>query len=59
VIANPASNGVVSEADLDAVARSIGSAYAHADYVGSLVLPQGDEARPTAWQHVPDEWFPW
>jgi len=53
------SNGVVSEADLDAVARNIASAYAHADYVGSLVLPQGDRARPTAWQHVPDEWFPW
>jgi hypothetical protein len=39
--------------------RRIGSAYAHADYVGSLVLPEGDRARPTAWQTVAGEWFPW
>jgi hypothetical protein len=42
------SNGVASEADLDAIARSLDSAYSHADYVGSLVLPEGDRARPTA-----------
>ena len=53
------SNGVVTEADLDGIERSIASAYAHADYVGSLVLPEGDRARPTAWQKVPGEWFPW
>jgi hypothetical protein len=53
------SNGVVTEADLDAVARNIASAYAHADYVGSLVLPEGDRARPTAWQTMPGDWFPW
>jgi hypothetical protein len=53
------SNGVVDEADLDRIARSIGSVYEHADVVGSLVLPEGDPRRPTAWQRVPGEWFPW
>ena len=53
------SNGVVSEADLDGIARSIGGVLEHADYVGSLVVPAGDPRRPTAWQSVPNEWFPW
>ena len=53
------SNGVVSEADLDGIARSVGGVYEHADFVGSLVLPEGDPRRPTAWQKVPNEWFPW
>jgi len=53
------SNGVVSEADLDGIAKSIGGVYEHADFVGSLVLPEGDPRRPTAWQKVPGEWFPW
>jgi hypothetical protein len=53
------SNGVVSEADLDGIARSIGSVYEHADFVGSLVMPDGDPRRPTAWQKIPNEWFPW
>ena len=53
------SNGVVSEIDLDSIARSIGSVYEHADFVGSLVMPEGDPRRPTAWQKVPREWFPW
>lgn len=53
------SNGVVSEADLDGIAKSIGSVYEHADFVGSLVMPEGDPRRPTAWQKVPNEWFPW
>jgi hypothetical protein len=53
------SNGVVSEADLDAIATSIGSVYEHADFVGSLVVPEGDPRRPTAWQKIPGEWFPW
>lgn len=53
------SNGVVSEADLDGLSKSIGSVYEHADFVGSLVLPEGDPRRPTAWQKVPGEWFPW
>jgi hypothetical protein len=51
--------GVVREADLDAIARSIRSAYEHADFVGSLVVPEGDPQRPTAWQTIPSEWFPW
>jgi hypothetical protein len=53
------SNGVVSEADLDGLSKSIGSVYEHADFVGSLVLPEGDPRRPTAWQKIPGEWFPW
>jgi hypothetical protein len=53
------SNGVVAESDLDGIARSIGDVYEHADFVGSLVVPQGDPMRPTAWQKMPDEWFPW
>jgi hypothetical protein len=53
------SNGVASDSDLDSIARSIGSVYEHADFVGSLVLPDGDPRRPTAWQRVPHEWFPW
>jgi hypothetical protein len=53
------SNGAVSDIDLDSIARSIGSVYEHADTVGSLVMPDGDPRRPTAWQKVPHEWFPW
>ena len=53
------SNGVVSDTDLDSIARSIGSVYEHAEFVGSLVLPEGDPRRPTAWQKIPHEWFPW
>ena len=53
------SNGVVDEKDLDLVAKNIGSVYEHADFVGSLVIPEGDPLRPTEWQTVPAEWFPW
>lgn len=53
------SNGAVSDIDLDSISRSIGSVYEHADAVGSLVMPDGDPRRPTAWQTVPHEWFPW
>ena len=53
------SNGVVNEADLDGIAKSIGSVYEHAVFVGSLVLPEDDTRRPTAWQKMPREWFPW
>jgi hypothetical protein len=53
------SNGVADEKDLDAIARSIGSVYEHAEFVGSLVVPDGDPRRPTAWQKIPGEWFPW
>ncbi len=53
------SNGVVSEKDLDGIAKSIGGVYEHADFVGSLVIPDGDPRRPTEWQKIPGEWFPW
>lgn len=53
------SNGVVSDDDLDKIQRTIDGVYEHADAVGSLVLPQDDRRRPTAWQTVPNEWFPW
>lgn len=53
------SNGVVSDIDLDSISRSLGSVYEHAEFVGSLVLPEGDSRRPTAWQRMPREWFPW
>ncbi|MBX3130271.1 MAG: hypothetical protein KF718_26370 [Polyangiaceae bacterium] len=53
------SNGVVSDADLDGIAKSIGSVYEHADFVGSLVIPEGDPRRPTEWQRMPRQWFPW
>ncbi len=41
------SNGVVSEADLEAAAAQIERVYADADYTGSLVI--GSQDRPTAW----------
>ena len=53
------SNGVASDVDLDSISKSIGSVYEHAEFVGSLVLPENDSRRPTAWQKVPHEWFPW
>ncbi len=53
------SNGVVGNEELDLIRKTIGDVYKHADAVGSLVVPQGDKARPTAWEKVPGEWFPW
>jgi hypothetical protein len=53
------SNGVADGADLDAIASTIGSVYEHAEFVGSLVIPEGDPARPTEWQRIPSEWFRW
>jgi hypothetical protein len=53
------SNGVVDERDLDQIASTIGSVYEHADYVGSLVIPENDTMRPTEWQRMPREWFRW
>lgn len=53
------SNGVADGKDLDAIAKSIGNVYEHADFVGSLVLPPGDKLRPTAWAQMPQTWFPW
>lgn len=53
------SNGVADEKDLDGIASNIGSVYEHASFVGSLVVPQGDRLRPTEWQKIPNQWFPW
>jgi len=53
------SNGIADDGDLDAIARSIGGVYEHADFVGSLVMPPGDPHRPTAWNNIPATWFPW
>jgi hypothetical protein len=52
------SNGVVSSADLDAIATGIGNVYEHADFVGSLVVPEGDRNRPTEWQNSSGRLFP-
>ena len=43
------SNGVVSDGDLQAMHDEIQQVYSNADYVGSLVVPNGDRTRPTAW----------
>jgi hypothetical protein len=43
------SNGVVSEADLRDVKKSIDQVYRNGDFVGSLVVPENDHPRPTAW----------
>ena len=53
------SNGVVDPSDLDGIAESIKGVYEHADFVGSLVVPEGDKNCPTEWQTIPNEWFPW
>jgi hypothetical protein len=53
------SNGVVEPKDLDAIASAIGSVYEHADFVGSLVVPENDPKRPTAWAQTPRGWFTW
>jgi len=52
------SNGVVNPTDLDGIATSIGNVYEHADYVGSLVIPEGDARRPTDW-HDAGRLFPY
>jgi hypothetical protein len=43
------SNGVVSDSDLAEVKADIDRVYASGDYVGSLVVPNNDRPRPTAW----------
>ncbi len=45
------SNGVVSKADVTRMAKQIEKVYSQADYVGSLVVPEG-EPRPTMWDGV-------
>jgi hypothetical protein len=47
------SNGVVSRADVKAMAAQIRKVYGKGDYVGSLVVPTGvDRLRPTSWDGV-------
>ncbi len=64
------SNGVISDADLKAAHDDIERVYADGDYVGSLVVPEGERTRPTdwikddpqggAWWPMPDwSWFGW
>lgn len=45
------SNGVVDVAEFAAAKAEINKVYAQADYVGSLVVPEGERSRPTDW-HV-------
>ena len=47
------SNGVVSSADVEAMAAQIKKVYGKGDFVGSLVVPSGlDRLRPTNWTGV-------
>jgi hypothetical protein len=43
------SNGVVTAADLTAAKAEIDKVYKQADYVGSLVVAEGERSRPTDW----------
>lgn len=55
------SNGVVSQEDLKAAHADIQRVYDQGDYVGSLVVPEGERVRPTDWiKDDPQggEWFP-
>jgi hypothetical protein len=47
------SNGVVSDQDLADAAGTIARVYESADYVGSLVVPKGEQKRPTSWTDAP------
>jgi hypothetical protein len=53
------STGVLDANDAATMAETIGDVYAHADYVGSLVMPSGDANRPTAWTQMNPRWFAW
>ena len=46
------SNGVVSGNDLAEIKRDIDRVYANGDFVGSLVVPENDRPRPTAWKRA-------
>ncbi|MEM9192565.1 MAG: hypothetical protein AAGF12_25545 [Myxococcota bacterium] len=46
------SNGVISAADLDDVHNSIERVYEEGDFVGSLVVPDGERTRPTDWVRI-------
>lgn len=57
------SNGQVNERDLAEVASTIQRVYDDADFVGSLVVPEGARTRPTDWvKDAPAtnaSWNPW
>ncbi len=46
------SNGIVDDADLKAMKAEIDKVYNDADFVGSLVVPPGQQTRPTAWKQA-------
>jgi hypothetical protein len=50
------SNGVVSDADLRGMKAEIDKVYGNADFVGSLVVPNGDRPRPTEWARARTPW---
>ena len=43
------SNGAVSNGDLAEAKQQIDEVYRNGDYVGSLVVPDGNRSRPTEW----------
>ena len=43
------SNGVIDQGNINALAAQIDKVYDKADYVGSLVVPEGKSKRPTLW----------
>jgi hypothetical protein len=43
------SNGIIDQNNVNALAAQINKVYEQADYVGSLVVPEGDQNRPTLW----------
>ena len=53
------SNGVVSDADLADVKRGIDEVYRNGDFVGSLVVPNNDRPRPTAWKKARTPGWPY
>ncbi|MBK9071903.1 MAG: hypothetical protein IPL79_13010 [Myxococcales bacterium] len=49
------SNGVLDQGIVDGMAAQISKVYANADYVGSLVVPDGRSKRPSSWQGAGDK----
>ena len=56
------SNGIATEQDVEEIYEQIQRVYDHAEYVGSLVVPDPGEYRPTDWdrdsvpRHLNDYW---
>ena len=53
------SNGVVSDSDLSDVKQQIDNVYRNGDFVGSLVVPNNDRPRPTAWTRARTPGWPY